>query len=92
MYRWKALDKGYNFALNIILIESLHTKLWASIVAKDPISRISGLPLKSPGTKCHLGAGLVARHRIYYKGWWLPSSSGCGESCESVFAHGSSVH
>jgi hypothetical protein len=24
--------------------------------------------------------------------WWLPPSSGCGESCESVFAHGSYVH
>ncbi len=22
----------------------------------------------SPGTKCHLGAGLVARHIVYYKG------------------------
>jgi hypothetical protein len=22
----------------------------------------------SPGTKCHLDAGLVARHKVYYKG------------------------
>jgi len=22
--------------------------------------------------------------------WWLPPSLGCGESCESKFAHGSS--
>jgi hypothetical protein len=36
----------------------------------------------------------MARHRVYYKGgrWWLPPSSGHGESCESVFARGSSVH
>jgi len=68
MYCWKALDKGYNFALNLILIGGLHTKLWASIVAKVPISRILGLPLRSHGTKCHLGAGPVTRHRIYYKG------------------------
>ncbi len=29
---------------------------------------ILGLPLGSPGTKCHLDAGLVASHNIYYKG------------------------
>jgi hypothetical protein len=29
---------------------------------------ISGLPLGSPGTKCHLGASLVAMHKVYYKG------------------------
>jgi hypothetical protein len=29
---------------------------------------ISRLPLGSPETKCHLGAGPVARHKIYYKG------------------------
>jgi hypothetical protein len=29
---------------------------------------ISGLPLGSPRTKRHLGVGLVARHREYYKG------------------------
>ncbi len=30
--------------------------------------RISGLPLGSPGTKCHLDVGPVARHKVYYKG------------------------
>jgi hypothetical protein len=29
---------------------------------------ILGLPLGSPGTKCHLDVGPVASHRIYYKG------------------------
>ncbi len=29
---------------------------------------ISGLPLGSLGTKLHLGAGPVARHKVYYKG------------------------
>jgi hypothetical protein len=29
---------------------------------------ILGLPLGSLGTKCHLGAGPMARHIIYYKG------------------------
>jgi len=38
-------------------------KLWASV-----ISGISGLPLGSLGTKCHLGVSLVGRHKVYYKG------------------------
>jgi hypothetical protein len=35
-----------------------------------------------------------AKHRVYYKGGRrrFPLSPGCGESYESVFAHGSSVH
>jgi len=28
-YRWKALDEGYNFALDLITIGGLHIKLWA---------------------------------------------------------------
>jgi hypothetical protein len=35
-YYWKALDKGYNFAYDFILIGGLHTKLWASKVARVP--------------------------------------------------------
>ncbi len=30
--------------------------------------KILGLPLGSLGTKCHLGVGLVAMHKIYYMG------------------------
>jgi len=53
-YRWKTLDERYNFALNITLIGGLHTKLCTSKVTEVPILRISGLPLWSPGIKCHL--------------------------------------
>jgi hypothetical protein len=67
-YRWKALDKGYNIVLDLILIEGLHTKLWGPKVAKVPILAISGLSLGSPGTKIHLNVGLVEKHRVYYKG------------------------
>ncbi len=44
--------------------------------------------------KWHLDAGLMARHWKYYKGgrWWRPQSSGHGEFCEFVFAHGSCMH
>ncbi len=33
-----------------------------------PTLGISGLSFGSPGTKCHLGASPMARHRVYYKG------------------------
>jgi hypothetical protein len=67
-YHWKALDEGYNFALDFIAIIGLHTKLWGSKVAGVPTLAISGLPLGSPGTKSHLDVGLVERHKVYYKG------------------------
>jgi len=43
-YHWKAFNKGYNFALDLTLIEGLHIKLWASKVARDPILGILGIP------------------------------------------------
>jgi hypothetical protein len=67
-YYWKALDEGYNFALDLTSIRGLHTKLRASKVARDPISRILGIQLGNLGTKWHLGVGPVARHKEYYKG------------------------
>jgi len=33
-----------------------------------PTMGISGFPLGSPKTKCHLDVGLMERHIIYYKG------------------------
>ncbi len=66
-YYWKALNKGYTFALNLISIRSLQTKLWSSNVTKIRTMGISRLPFRSLGTKWHLGVGPVARHRIYYK-------------------------
>ncbi len=68
-YRWKALNEGYNFALDFISIGGLHTKLWAPKVARIPYVRISGFPLE---TKWHLGASPMARRKVYYKG------KGCG--------------
>jgi hypothetical protein len=40
-YHWKALDEGYNFASDLILIEVLHIKLWAFKVIRVSILRIS---------------------------------------------------
>jgi hypothetical protein len=71
-YCWKVLNEGYNFASNLISIRGLHTKLWTpkvgTKVAGVPTLRILGLPLGSRRTKWHLGAGPVAKHRVYYKG------------------------
>ncbi len=68
IYRWKALDEGYTFGLDLISIGGLHVNLWGSKVAGVPTLAILRLPLGSPGTKCHLDVGLVERHRVYYKG------------------------
>jgi hypothetical protein len=84
-YRWKALDKGYNFALDLISIKGLHVKLWAPKVAGILVVGIS---------KWHLGANPEARHKVNYRGegGGFPPSPGHGESCEFVFARDSSVH
>jgi hypothetical protein len=60
--------EGYNFALNLISIEGLYTKLWAPKVIGVPILGILRLTFGSPETKCHLDVGLVKRHKVYYKG------------------------
>ncbi len=65
---WKSLDKGYNFALDLISIKGLHAKLWAPKVAGVPTVGTLKLPLGSPETKLHLGVGPVAMHIVYYKG------------------------
>ncbi len=64
----KVLNKNYNFVLDLILIKGLHTKLWAPKAPRGPTLRISGLPLGSPKTKLDLGASLMAKHKVYYKG------------------------
>jgi hypothetical protein len=67
-HRWKALDEGYNFALDLISIKGFHTKLWGIKVVKVLMLAISGPPFGSPKTKCHLDVGSVERCKVYYKG------------------------
>jgi hypothetical protein len=67
-YRWKALNKGYNFVWYLISIRGLHTKLWAPKVVKVLVVKISGFPLGNFKTKWHLGVRPMARHKVYYKG------------------------
>jgi hypothetical protein len=66
-YHWKAPNKSYKFAFNDISIKGLFTKLLPSKVAGVPTWVILGLPLGSPGTKCHLDVSSVANHRVYCK-------------------------
>jgi hypothetical protein len=65
---WKALDKGYNFASNLITIEGFHTKLWGPKVAGVPMLAISGLPFGILGIKSHSDVGFAERCRVYYMG------------------------
>ncbi len=67
-YCLKALDEGYNFVSYFISIRGLHTKLWASKVAKVQTLKILGLPFGSLGTKWDLDVSPMAMHRVYYKG------------------------
>jgi hypothetical protein len=67
-YLWKFVDESYNFVLDLILIRGVHKKLCAPEIVRVPTLGISGLPLGSPETKWHLGAGLLAKHKVYYKG------------------------
>jgi hypothetical protein len=63
----EALNKGYNFSLNLIAIESLHKKLCTFKAARILTIGILGLPFGSPRTKNHLDVAPVERRRIYYK-------------------------
>jgi hypothetical protein len=80
-YRWKALDKGYNFALDLISIEGFHMKLWAPKVAGVPTLKISKFPLGSleknaiwmlvpwPATEYTIKGKVVAS--LKSEPWWV---------------------
>jgi len=93
IYYWKVLKEGYNFALDLTSMEGLHTKLWAPKVVGVPTLEISGLPLGSPETNDiwvvvpWLGIEYIIRGKVV-----ASPSPGRGESCESVFAYGLSMH
>ncbi len=74
-YCWKALDKGYNFALDIITIRGLHTNLCK--VARGPTLGISGVPGQNAiwmwaswkGTKYTIRGKVVATPK--FGPWWI---------------------
>jgi hypothetical protein len=59
-HHWKALDKGYNFSLDLIPIRGLH-KLWTR-----KVTRVTTLVIT--GTKCHSDAIPMRRCKVYYMG------------------------
>jgi hypothetical protein len=67
-HRWKALDEGYNFFLDLITIGGLHKKLCAFKIARVRVVGISRLPVGSPKTKSHLDVALMESYKVYYMG------------------------
>jgi hypothetical protein len=65
-HHWKALDKSYNFALDLVPIRGLSKKLWSCKVAGVQTVAVSRLLLGSPRTKSHSNVGAVGRHKEYY--------------------------
>jgi hypothetical protein len=56
-HRWKALEKNYKFALDLIPIWGLSRELWALKIPRAQTETVSRLLLGSPGNKSHLDAG-----------------------------------
>jgi hypothetical protein len=83
IYRWKALDEGYNFFSNLISIGGLHKTLWASKVMGVSISEQNDIWMQAHDQ---------AQKILWGGRWWLPLSPGCDESRESMFARGGSMH
>ncbi len=65
-YHWKVFDKGYNFVLDLILIEGLHTKLWGPKVVGIPTLGLT--PIWESWDKMSFGCEPCGEHIVYYKG------------------------
>ncbi len=57
-WRWKDLDEGYNFGLNVVTIGLYSRELWAF--------KVPGLHFGSPKNLCHLDVASTASCREYY--------------------------
>jgi hypothetical protein len=76
-YCWKAIDKGYNFVLDLISIQVLHAKLWACKVVGVLVVIISGLSRQNAiwmwaswrGTKYTIRGKVVASPKFGL--WWV---------------------
>ncbi len=67
-WRWKDLDKGYNFGLDLVAIGLCSWELWPFKVPGSPTRTISGLQFGSPKNLCHLNVASTASYREYYVG------------------------
>jgi hypothetical protein len=85
-WRWKDLDEGYNFGLDLVAIRSGSRELWAlKVLGLQPgqFQDNFGTPTWESREKEPFGCSLRGvTQRILYGGrWWLPPSPGRGESC-----------
>jgi hypothetical protein len=85
-WRWKDLNEGYNFGLDLVAIRPGSRELWAPKVPRLQPRQFRdnfGIPTWESQEKKSFGCSLrEALQRILYGGrWWLPPSPGRGESC-----------
>jgi hypothetical protein len=66
--RWKELDEGYNFGLDLIAIQLCSRELWAPKVPGLHMGQFRDSNLGVPGKKSHFDVASVERCRKYYKG------------------------
>jgi len=67
-HRWKALNEGYKFVSDLVLIRGQGEKLWAPKALGVQIGTVSGLHFGSPEKKCHSDASATVRCIEYYMG------------------------
>jgi len=67
--RWKALDEGYNFALDFISIWGLHTKLWDPKIVGVPKQNAIWMWASWRGTKYTIKGKVVASPKS--GPWWV---------------------
>jgi len=84
-FRWKDLDEGYNFGLNLVAIRLGSRELWAPKVSGLQLGHFQdnfGTPTWESREKELFGCSLNrALQRILCGGrWWLPPNPGRGES------------
>jgi hypothetical protein len=62
-WRWKALEEGYKFGLDLVPIGGWGERLWLSKVPGVQTGTISGLHFGSPGTKSHSDVASTGERR-----------------------------
>jgi hypothetical protein len=92
-WRWKDLNEGYNFGLDLVAIRLCSRELWPFKVLRVPLRQFRdtisghhfGTPFRESQEFVPFGCSLHCElQRILYGGrWWLPLNPGRGESCVS---------
>ncbi len=84
--RWKDLDEGHKFGLDLVKIRLCSRELWAPKVPglqsgqfRDNFGTPTWESQEKESFECTLGG--VAQRIVYGGRWWLPLSPGRGASC-----------